>query len=206
MDFKTEQEKFWAEEFGNEYTVRNNREEYLTSDINFFTKVFSRIGKPISLIEFGANIGLNLKAVKILFPTTDLFGIEINKSAAEELSKVIGKENIFNGSIFDYEPSRTYETALIKGVLIHINPDMLDKVYEKLYQASSKYIIINEYYNPTPVSVQYRGHSERLYKRDFAGEMLDKYSDLKLIDYGFCYKRDRAFPVDDGTWFILEKQ
>jgi spore coat polysaccharide biosynthesis protein SpsF len=55
------------------------------------------------------------------------------------------------------------------------------------------------------VSISYRGHSDRLFKRDFAGEMLDKYADLSLVDYGFCYKRDKAFPQDDITWFLLQK-
>ena len=41
----------------------------------------------------------------------------------------------------------------------------------------------------------------RLFKRDFAGEMLDRFSDLRLVDYGFRYHRDPAHPADDLTWF-----
>ena len=61
MDFKTEQEKFWAEDFGNSYIERNKGEECLASDLIFFSKTFNHIGKINSVIEFGANIGLNLK-------------------------------------------------------------------------------------------------------------------------------------------------
>ncbi|NDB35890.1 MAG: pseudaminic acid biosynthesis-associated methylase, partial [Flavobacteriia bacterium] len=43
-------------------------------------------------------------------------------------------------------------------------------------------------------------------KRDFAGELLDTFPDLRLVDYGFAYKRDTSFPQDDITWFLLEKQ
>ena len=206
MNFKTEQEKFWAGDFGDEYIGRNKSEEYLASNLNFFSKAFNQLGQPKSLIEFGANIGMNLRAIKLLFPTIDLFGIEINKNAAEELAKFIGQENVFNGSIFEFEATHKCDVSLIKGVLIHINPEMLSLVYEKLYTASNKYILICEYYNPSPVNVSYRGHSDRLFKRDFAGEMLEKYVDLKLVDYGFCYKRDKAFPQDDITWFLLEKE
>lgn len=206
MNFKTEQEKFWAGDFGDEYIGRNKSEEYLASNLNFFSKAFNQPGQPNSLIEFGANIGMNLRAIKLLFPKIDLFGIEINKNAAEELAKFIGKENVFNGSIFEFEAPHKCDVSLIKGVLIHINPEMLSLVYEKLYTASNKYILICEYYNPSPVNVSYRGHNDRLFKRDFAGEMLEKYVDLKLVDYGFCYKRDKAFPQDDITWFLLEKQ
>ena len=206
MNFKTEQEKFWAGDFGDEYISRNKSEEYLASNLNFFSKAFNQLGQPKSLIEFGANIGMNLRAIKLLFPKIDLFGIEINKNAADELAKFIGQENVFNGSIFEFEATHKCDVSLIKGVLIHINPEMLSLVYEKLYTASNKYILICEYYNPSPVNVSYRGHSDRLFKRDFAGEMLEKYADLKLVDYGFCYKRDKAFPQDDITWFLLVKE
>ncbi len=174
--------------------------------MNFFSKTFSQIGRPNSLIEFGANVGMNLRAIKLLFPKINLFGIEINKTAANELAKNIGVENVFNGSITDFTTDKKFDVALIKGVLIHINPDILNDVYTKLYHASNKYILICEYYNPSPVTVNYRGHSNRLFKRDFAGEMLDKYANLKLVDYGFCYKRDNAFPQDDITWFLLKKE
>jgi pseudaminic acid biosynthesis-associated methylase len=206
MSFKTEQEKFWAQEFGNEYMKRNASDDYLASNLNFFSRALKYVQKPGSLIEFGGNIGMNLKAIKLLFPSINLFGIEINKLASEQLAKVVGAENVFNGSIYDYEPKQKFDVALIKGVLIHINPDMLPEVYERLYQSSSKFILICEYYNPVPMMIGYRGHNDRMYKRDFAGEMLDKYPDLKLVDYGFCYARDKAYLNDDSTWFLLEKK
>lgn len=205
MNFKTEQEQFWAGDFGDEYIGRNKSAQDLASNLNLFSKAFHQVGIPTSLIEFGANIGMNLKAVKLLFPAVDLFGIEINKNAAAELVKSMGQENVFNGSIFNFEVTRKFDVSLIKGVLIHIDPEMLPVVYEKLYSASNKYILICEYYNSSPVAKSYRGHEDRLFMRDFAGEMLDKYVDLKLVDYGFCYKRDKTFPLDDMTWFLLEK-
>ena len=79
-------------------------------------------------------------------------------------------------------------------------------VYEKLYKASSRYILIAEYYNPSPIAISYRGHQDRLFKRDFAGEFLDIYSDVTLVDYGFSYHRDSAFPQDDITWFLIKKK
>ncbi|HEY1054421.1 MAG TPA: pseudaminic acid biosynthesis-associated methylase [Emticicia sp.] len=201
----TPQEEFWAGEFGNDYINRNQSAEYLASNLNFFVKALNQTARPKSLIEFGANIGMNLRAIKALFPNIQLSGIEINAEAAKELTDVIGGDNVFHGSIFDYDSTDKFEVALIKGVLIHINPEMLPVIYQKLYEASSKYILVCEYYNPAPVTINYRGHSDRLFKRDFAGEMLEKYPDLKLIDYGFVYKRDPAFPQDDITWFLMQK-
>ena len=89
--------------------------------------------------------------------------------------------------------------------MIHINPDELQNAYEKLYNSSNKYILVAEYYNQTPVMIEYRGNKERLFKRDFAGEILDKYPDLKLVDYGFFYNRDNNFKMDDISWFLMEK-
>ena len=204
--YKTEQEKFWADEFGTEYIERNQGEQLLASNLNFFTKAFQQAGRIESCIEFGANIGMNLKALKLLYPSIKLNAIEINENAANILGDFIGKDNVYNGSIFEYNVVSKVQLSLIKGVLIHINPNMLQKVYEQLYDSSEKYILIAEYYNPSPVSLNYRGHDDRLFKRDFAGEFLDKYKDTELIDYGFSYRRDPAFPQDDITWFLIKKK
>jgi spore coat polysaccharide biosynthesis protein SpsF len=205
VNFKTEQEQFWASSFGDEYIDRNKSEHLLASNLNFFSKALNQAEKPASLIEFGANIGMNLRALKLLYPSIELQGIEINKQAATILKELIGPEKVFNGTIFDYNIDQKFDVSLIKGVLIHINPDELQKVYEKLYNATKKYILVCEYYNPSPVAIPYRGHNDRLFKRDFAGDLLDLYSDLKLVDYGFAYRRDNSFPKDDLTWFLLSK-
>ena len=28
---------------------------------------------------------------------------------------------------------------------------------------------------------------------------------IQLVDYGFAYHRDKSFPQDDISWFLLEK-
>jgi len=203
--FKTEQEKFWAGDFGTEYIGRNEGLELLASNLKFFSKALAQAGKVSSCLEFGANIGMNFKALKLLYPKMSFQGIEINKVAAKILAKLIGEKNVFTGSIFDYKVKTKADLVLIKGVLIHTNPAKLDLVYKKLYQASSNFILVCEYYNPSPTTIVYRGHTDRLFKRDFAGEMMDKYPDLKLIDYGFAYHKDAASPQDDITWFLLKK-
>jgi len=205
MSYKTGQEDFWAGEFGSDYIQRNSSEQFLAANLHFFSKVLDKIGGIDSVTEFGANIGMNLKALKLLYPNQTQYGIEINQNAAKELVDFLGRDKVFNGSILDFKSDIKSTLSLIKGVLIHINPDVLSEVYDVLYQTSEKYILMCEYYNPSPVEVNYRGHSGKLFKRDFAGEFLDKFSDVKLIDYGFVYKRDPAFPQDDLTWFLMEK-
>ena len=206
MENVTEQESFWQGEFGNQYSDRNKNEKLLASNLSLFSSVLKSTGKIDSLIEFGANIGMNLKSLKKLLPDAEISGIEINKKAYKNLEKLIGKKNSYCQSINNFTFEKTYDLCLIKGVLIHINPEQLSGVYHKLYLASKKYILIAEYYNPTPVSMPYRGHENKLFKRDFAGEMLDKFQDLFLLDYGFVYHRDNLFPQDDINWFLLKKK
>lgn len=206
--YKTEQEQFWAGEFGDNYIERNSYEnkELIAGNINLFSKVISRCSEIKSVIEFGANIGLNLIAIKELIPSiTDIRAVEINQKAADMLESRGICKKIYRQSILDFVPEKKQDFVLIKGVCIHLNPEWLDSVYDTLYKSSSKYICVAEYYNPSPVTVQYRGNSERLYKRDFAGELMDKYPDLELVDYGFQYHRDQQFPMDDITWFLLKK-
>jgi spore coat polysaccharide biosynthesis protein SpsF len=203
--FKTEQEAFWAGNFGDEYVSRNKSAQLLASNMAFFSKIISRTLGVKSLIEFGANIGMNLQAFRVLLPNAELSAIEINQHAVLELSK-LQNISVYPQSILDFSPDKTWDMVLIKGVLIHINPESLNQVYDRLYRSSSRYICVAEYYNPTPVEVVYRGHTGKLFKRDFAGELLNAYPDLKLVDYGFVYHKDTCFPQDDITWFLLEKQ
>jgi spore coat polysaccharide biosynthesis protein SpsF len=206
MTFKTEQEKFWAGEFGTEYIQRNQGNALLAANLNFFAKALRATRGVKTCIEFGANIGMNLKALKLLHPKQEQYGIEINADATRELEQSIPPTHVYNSSILDFYPQRSWDLALIKGVLIHINPNELPLVYDKLVAACGKYLLVAEYYNPVPVAIPYRGHNDRLFKRDFAGEIMDRHSQMELIDYGFSYRRDPNFPQDDITWFLMEKR
>ena len=205
--YKTEQENFWAGSFGSEYIARNQGSQLLASNLNFFSKALSNaiLTKNGGGVEFGCNVGMNLKALQLLYPSYDLHGIEINDSAVKELAALIPEEHIHHTSILDYLPEKKFELVLIKGVLIHINPDELNNVYSRLVSSCGRYMLVAEYYNPSPVAVTYRGHNDRLFKRDFAGEIMDGYPQMRLIDYGFFYHRDPVFPQDDVSWFLMEK-
>jgi pseudaminic acid biosynthesis-associated methylase len=203
--FRTEQEAFWAGEFGDEYISRNQEDRFVGNNAAFFSRILARTGRIKSAIEFGSNIGLNLRALKALIPEIALHGVDINEKALAQLRKVSGITG-HHASFLEFRSKEKFDFAFSKGVLIHIAPAALPKAYETLYRASGRFICLAEYYNRTPVSIPYRGHDDRLFKRDFAGDMLEKYRDLKLIDYGFAYHRDPTFRQDDLTWFLLEKK
>ena len=202
--FSTDQERFWFEEFGNEYTDRNQSKKLLASNTALFSKILNSTKNVNSVMEIGANVGLNLLALRNLVPDISLSAIEINNYACNALKK-LDNIRVYNQSILDFESQDKYDFVLSKGVLIHLNPEKLQKVYDLMYKLSNKYICVVEYYNPTPVALNYRGHTDRLFKRNFAGEILDKFKDVSLVDYGFAYHRDKYFPQDDVTWFLLEK-
>jgi spore coat polysaccharide biosynthesis protein SpsF len=204
-NFTTEQEAFWAGEFGIDYIERNQGSQLLASNLDFFSKALNQARSPSTCIEFGANIGMNLRALKLLFPLQEQHAIEINPEAATCLAETLPTSHVYHQSILEFVPIQQWELVLIKGVLIHMNPDALPKVYDKLVASSSRYLLVAEYYNPTPVAIPYRGYSDRLFKRDFAGEIMDRHPKMRLIDYGFAYRRDPNFPQDDITWFLLEK-
>ncbi len=202
-DYKTEQEYFWEGQFGNEYTFRNSNQKLIDGNVAFFSSALSKTEGINSVIEFGSNIGLNLIAIRKLFSTVEVSAIEINENAAESLKR-IEKVKIYQQSILDFKPDFKRDLVLTKSVLIHINPAQLSFVYDLLYATSKKYICLAEYHNPTPIEVNYRGHTEKLFKRDFAGEMLDRFPSLQLIDYGFFYHRDINY-YDDTNWFLLKR-
>jgi spore coat polysaccharide biosynthesis protein SpsF len=203
QEYSTSQEDFWAGEFGDSYTERNSSENPLASGVAFWIQVLRLTGPVNSICELGANVGYNLHSLKTLLPNSKLTGVEINSKAASELRKWGGAE-VFEQSLFDFNSAHKYDLSFTKGVLIHLNPDLIVKAYDKLYHSSKRFICVAEYYNPTPVEVLYRGNEGKLFKRDFAGEILDRFTDLRLIDYGFVYHRD-VYPQDDITWFLMEK-
>ena len=204
IKFSTPQEEFWAGQFGDEYIQRNQGNDALASNIALFSKILERTHGIKTVIEFGANIGLNLRAISKLLPNVSLTGVEINKSAADALQSWGGAE-VIQDSVLALDTPRMWDLSLIKGLLIHINPDALSNVYDNLVKSSSRYVCVVEYYNPSPITVSYRGHNDRLFKRDFAGEIMDRHSNIRLLDYGFVYHRDPNFPQDDITWFLMEK-
>lgn len=194
--------EFWSGNFGVEYISRNRSNKLFASNLNFFAKILERCKDIESVMELGANVGMNIKTLELLLPDAQLHALEINKVAFDELSKL--NCSAYHCAIEDFVLNESFDLVFTKGVLIHIAPDNLDLVYEKMYKLTKKYILIGEYYNPTPIKLTYRGVEGKLFKRDFAGEMLSKFTDLKLVDYGFAY-RHGLFPQDDITWFLMEK-
>ena len=199
----TPQEAAWRGEFGDSYTDRNTGR--VPANRFFFRKALVHaMPSTNSVLELGCGAGENLTALRQMMPSAHLEGIEINPVAAK-IARGRG-HMVSEGSILDMRPDAAiYDLAFTKGVLIHIPPTELHRAYEVLVRSSRRWVLVAEYYNPTPVEVSYRGQPGMLWKRDFAGDLLAAYQELRLIDYGWVYHRD-PYPQDDLSWFLLEKR
>ena len=203
-DNRSDQEQFWAGDFGDEYIGRNDDRAIVAGNVQLFSQALRGIAVR-SVLEVGANIGMNLAALKVLYPALDVSAIEINPTAASELASRFPGSRVDSCSITESVIDTQFDLVLSKGVLIHLNPDLLPEVHKRIGEWASRYVIFAEYYNPSPVAIPYRGHDNRLFKRDFAGEFLALHPEFSLRDYGFVYRGDPAHPLDDITWFLMER-
>lgn len=204
---KNDQLKFWQGKFGDTYADRNVADaEALGQRTAMWTRILAAMSPmPESILEVGANVGLNLRALSALLPA-ELNAVEPNEKARSILgeSRVLPAERIHNASSTSLPlDDDSVEFAFTSGVLIHIAPDDLLPSCREMYRVSSSYIACAEYFNPTPVEIEYRGHSGVLFKRDFGAFWLDNFADLELVDYGFLWKR--ATGLDDLTWWVFRK-
>ncbi len=193
------QEKFWKGQFGNKYSKRHKKYKK-----NFFKEIINKKINIKSVFEIGTNVGNNLDIIKSIKKNVITKGVEINKFAA--LKAGSKGHDVNNCSILNLKENKNLKSDLTLscGVLIHINPKDLKKVYKKLYDLSKKYILIAEYFNDYPIKIKYRGHSNVLFKRDFAKEIKDIYK-LKIVDYGFIWAEDKRYNRDNLNWFLLKK-
>lgn len=199
---KSAQTLFWEGEFGDEYAKRCDFDPL--KRVPFWKKIINHAHDAKSICELGANIGINLKAIHQIKPEIELLGVEANKSACDKMA-LDTCINAIHSPIQDYKPDRKFSLVFTCGVLIHINPDDLPAIYKKMYDWSDKYILINEYFNPKPVAIEYRGNSERLFKRDFASEFMEANDNkVKLVDYGFLWSKVEP-TWDNTTWWLFEK-
>ena len=76
------------------------------------------------------------------------------KLYSQAFKKLEKNHSAYNGSIYDFSINEKYDLTLSSGVLIHQDPSMLEDFYEKLFNLSRKYILLNEYHSPYPVELE----------------------------------------------------
>lgn len=203
-----EQEEFWSGEFGDAYTERNVDGQLFVSKKMLFQRILANAilfdEKNGKVIELGANVGLNLRAVHAFgTPYQNMTAVEINKSACDALHKL--GVNVVNGSIFD--KFGKFDLVITSGLLIHISPDRIHDAYAVIDGSLNEggYVIMVEYFADKPTEVEYRGNKSVLWKRNFGKEFLSLYDSYTLDDYGFVADIDPSMPLDNVTWWLLRK-
>jgi len=201
------QDVFWTEEYADSYRSKNKG-----FDNEVGRQGWAKILNKADLVdrtylEIGCNIGRNLDQLSLLDPGLRPSAIEINSKALEFVRSRHHLQQWFCGPAQEASfPGTTFELVFTSGVLIHVPPvDLLD-VMTKMYEWSSKYIVIAEYFNRTPVTIEYQGRPDLLFKRDFGAMFADNF-DVSLVDYGFLWGRIYdAAGFDDITWWLFKKK
>jgi pseudaminic acid biosynthesis-associated methylase len=160
-----------------------------------------------SILECGCNIGRNIDFLNDALPRASKSIIEISKPAFEFVSGKHELAHAFNGAIEDADfEDGTFDLVFTMGVLIHIHPDNLLKNMARMYRLSSDYVLIGEYFNRTPVMLEYMGQQNKLFKQDFGKLFIENFS-VELVDYGFLWGHlyDSA-GFDDVTWWLFKKK
>lgn len=205
----TPQSEFWRGEFGNAYVDRNvASSEQMQARLALWSEILSHTISvpPASILEVGANLGINLRAFQQLSSARRL-ALEPNEKAREILvmDGIVAPGDVRGGLAQKIDfPDAVADFAFTSGVLIHIHPDHLAASLKEIHRCSSRWIACVEYFSDKPEMIPYRGHDDRLFKRDFGGLWLDSFPDLRIVAYGFAWKRVTG--LDNLTWWLFEKR
>lgn len=205
---QTPQAALWRGEFGDDYTDRNP----LTSErLVQLTRRWSRVlelmdgDPPRSILEVGANVGANMHALSRV-TGAELYAVEPNAKARAALtaSRILPADHVVEGLATRIPMGDgAVDMAFTSGVLIHIHPRDLLVACAEIHRVARRYVFCSEYFSDQEEEVAYRGHREALFKRDFGGFWLDNFSDLRLVDYGFTWRRVTG--LDNANWWLFAK-
>jgi pseudaminic acid biosynthesis-associated methylase len=200
-----EQQNFWAKEYAIDYIVKNSNFNHKLG-VEAWVEMIKKTSRIQNILECGCNIGRNIQFLNEILPNTSKSIIEISKPAFDYVKEKYILQDYFNGSILDSKFNNKFDLVYTMGVLIHIHPKDLNKNLEKIFNYSSKYILIGEYFNRTIVSLNYQGQKNKLFKMDF-GKLIMENFPVELVDYGFLWGHiyDSA-GFDDITWWLFIKK
>lgn len=198
----------WRGDFGDSYRDRNEGDEaMIAARTAMWTRIFQSLGdeQPMSILEVGANSGLNLRALAKQTKAR-LVALEPNAGARQRLidDDVVPSMDIHDGTASAIPlADGAVDMAFTCGVMIHIAPDDLMASCAEIHRVSSRYIVCIEYFADTPQEMSYRGQDGLLFKRDFGEFWMDGFPDLRLLDYGFFWRR--ATSLGNLTWWLFAK-
>lgn len=199
---------FWRGEFGDSYVERNGADEEHVQKLQaVWSNVLAHTAPaPVqSILEVGPNIGLNLRALRRLTDAR-FHAVEPNDRAREILlrDRVLDAADLHAGAGAAINlPDGIADLAFTSGVLIHVHPDHLLETCREIHRCTKTWLLSIEYFADQPESIRYRGHDDVLFKRDFGGFWLDHFPALRVVAYGFLWKRETG--LDSTNWWLFRK-
>ena len=160
VDFNQTGVELWSSTFGDDYTNRNQVD--WRARMPFWKKIETLTGAR-SYFELGCNAGWNLSAIRRQFPDVNVVGSDINEQASRQAH--MARLNVINMLDFTKEVPGTFELVFTAGVLIHIEPEHVKDVMQDLINKSLRWVLAVEYAAERETIVEYRGHTEKCWKR-----------------------------------------
>ncbi len=193
-------EELWSGEFGDDYTERNRAAG--AARASFWEMIFSQL-QIRNVLEVGCNLGANLEWIAANMLTQQVYGVDINVKALEELRRRLPRVNAL------WTPARElpfrdrwFDLVFTMGVLIHQPESTLPLVMAEMVRCSRRYILCGEYFAEQTTEVPYRGQSGALFKRNYGRLFQELFPELVLRHQGFL-GRDQGW--DDVTYWLFEK-
>jgi pseudaminic acid biosynthesis-associated methylase len=193
-------EGLWSGEFGNQYVERNagvwqNRQPFWDGILSEF---------PVkNIFEVGCNVGGNLRCIAEIVGAENVFGIDVNTKALEQIHQEAPKINAIHSFAREL-PFRDnwFDMVFTMGVLIHQPESTLPLVMSEIVRCSRRYVFCGEYFAEETAEVSYRGQEGALFKRDYGFLYQELFPNLKLLKKGFL---EKGSGFDDVTYWMFEK-
>jgi pseudaminic acid biosynthesis-associated methylase len=194
-------EQLWEGNFGDAYVERNRA----TGNIRepFWQKVLDELDAQ-TVLEVGCNIGANLRWIAALRPPQQVYGVDINLKALNELRRTLPDINAMwsPGRELPFR-DRWFDLVFTMGVLIHQPESTLPLVMAEIVRCSRRYVLCGEYFAEQTTEVPYRNQSGALFKRNYGRIYQELFPELRLLEQGFL-GRDAGW--DDVTYWVFEKE
>jgi len=145
-----DQQIFWIGSGGDRYITRNmdfHNFEYMDGfRKDIIRSILKHIPRDISILELGCSKGQTIGKLKEM-GFTEITGVDINESGLKIAREEFPEFEFIKSAIEEYNSTKMYDLVLTSGLLIHIQPDNLPNVINKMKKLSKKYIFGFEYYS-----------------------------------------------------------